>query len=415
MGGKDNIVGIDFQISYGVFRLLDLIAKRTPFVAVHFEEPTDEGQDLAIHYSDSSVEIIQIKKRGEAYLWTPSSVRPVISNFFANKKPCQRYVFFSDGALNADLIAIRSAIEDNTLDKLHNHQLESLCPKISADELRAFLRDVSFHTRQFVSNNPSKPGEALRMECQRLLVRAPFTPLLDTEQVYERLWDIVFNASKEASRLTYDEISDLFDLRELTQRPSGLPVLARDAIERNDDMQSIRRALEYAPNLFVYGISGTGKTTIITQAVSTRAEPVFWFTISPATTGRAIRQALAILLEDMGIISCSEILRRADVSNIDALTAVITSEILVCVFDAIEKATPQISDLFQELATASGRSIYANLIFVGQELPSWQSVIAVKSANISSIHIVGLDYDEFIAYLAPIPKGNLQERPQLVL
>ncbi|HEV2502957.1 MAG TPA: ATP-binding protein [Mesorhizobium sp.] len=402
MSGIDNLTGIDFQISYGVYRILDLISGRIPFKAIQFEEIKDEGQDLSVIFDSENVELVQVKKRGESYLWTPSSLRPILEKLFQNKNGISKYVFFSDGSLNSHLANIREAITKNNLDDLSDSDIDNISPDdVPIQKFRELLNKLSLQTRQFVSNDPSRPGSALRSECLRLLTEAPFTPLLDMEQIYERLWNLVFDTSKEAKSLSAQDISNLIETQGLIQRYPGLPIALENAIDRKSFTDSIGSSLDDNSVLFAYGISGTGKSTLVSQFATTNtARRSFWITASQSTTGTTIRQALALSLEERGVSTYSGILRNRKTSDIEALRPVIAHEKILMVFDNIDRLNPSTVDLFRELIDDPSNKKNAKIIFISQAIPTWYHESAIKNRNVTSIHIKGLSYEEFTNYIS---------------
>jgi hypothetical protein len=174
MGGVDNLVGVDFQITYCVHRVLSLFRDHQQFSHLQFEGLDEEGQDFTLQRSREMAELVQIKKRGEGYLWTPSSLKPILEKFIRRYDTKNVYVFFSDGSLNPELIQLREKLARSEYSSIDDQLLSSLQPAgIPRDSFLQFLAQFRLLTRQFASSDPTDPALVLRKECKLILASLP--------------------------------------------------------------------------------------------------------------------------------------------------------------------------------------------------------------------------------------------------
>lgn len=402
MSGMENISGIDFQITYTVYRLLYIISNNIDFMNVKFEGLDEEGQDLEISYQDGT-EFVQVKKRSEGYSWTPSSIRPVIDKFYKSFDGNRLYVFFSDGSLNRELVDFRAKIEKADFSSLEEPLLEILRPaEASPEDFIAFLKKFHVLTRQFVSSVVNDPAMALRAECKALLRRAPFAPLMDVDLAYEKIWRLVFEESRVNGTLSAEAFRDYLNSSGIVKHFQGFPLISKASLIRSEENIRISTAIDRYNIIYIHGLSGVGKSTSVAQVVMGFCQPnaALWFSVAPSHDASNFRAALIAFFERAGRISAAHMLRKPEATDIEAVGHVLAHEEIVVVFDAIEKASLTLQHFISELFRSESRINYrAKLIFVGQKIEKWFSEARVNLGDHVVYHLKGFSYADFVAYL----------------
>jgi hypothetical protein len=303
VGGTDNLAGVDFQITYCVHTIINMLKNNENFSYIQFEGLDDEGQDVQIIRSDLTTELIQIKKRGEGYPWTYSSIKPIIEKFFKDYKDINTYIFFTDGSLNTDLIDFRDNIGNLAYLLEHRSHLSSLLPPgASASDFIKFISRFRLLTRQFVSSDPKDPALNIRNDCKETLGNFPFVPFLDVNVIFQNLWNLVFETSKVNGRLSYDEVKRYVRTFGLIRDLSGRPLWSADEQHRTKEVNEILSQHSQYRFLFIYGLNGTGKSTTVAQSLREQYESgkLLWITTSPSSDDKYIRGTIAVFLESTG-------------------------------------------------------------------------------------------------------------------
>ncbi|WP_168344762.1 dsDNA nuclease domain-containing protein [Rhizobium laguerreae] len=403
MSGAENLAGIDFQITYTAYRLLDLLNKKVDFDHIRFEGLDEEGQDLEIKFHDNRSEFVQIKKRGEGYSWTTSTIKSIIERFFESFQENRSYVFFSDGPLNRELLAFRAKLQAQDPSSIGDPLLEELRPaNASQHDFAEFLRNFHILTRQFVSPNSNDPALTIRAECKALLSKAPFAPLLDVDRAYEKIWELVFEKSRENAVLRADELNEYIENLGIIRSFQGFPLLSADTITRAEENNRISKAIINNDVIYIYGLSGAGKSTLSAQAVMSSCQPdsAMWFSISPSHDASYFRTALVAFLERTGRANSARALRNPQHGDVEAVGHILAAEEITVVFDAIEKASPTLQHFVSQVIRDGQRLPYrAKLIFVGQKLEKWFSEARAYLRKHVVYHLNGFTYSDFLAYL----------------
>jgi len=193
MGGPDNLRGIEYQISYTVYRVVAALIS-DPRNVIGFEvESLDNGaEDLNIHYEDGRIERIQIKKRDESYQWLPSGLKPVLKRFVENQKPTDDFVFVTNAPGNADLRILKEKIASGM--KLDSQMLKKFTAGgLTQRNVSKILRRTAIYTRAFSSDDDTQPGKVLREKAKQILSTPPYWLAGDLDDAFNAIWTYVYD------------------------------------------------------------------------------------------------------------------------------------------------------------------------------------------------------------------------------
>jgi hypothetical protein len=224
--------------------------------------------------------------------------------------------------------------------------------------------------------------------------------------VYDNLWRLVFDLSKRNGRLTFDELQLYAKDAGLIGLFSGFPVLSPDDQYRESESKAILARHENSAINFVYGLSGTGKSTVVAQALREREtlKRAFWFSTGPSYDSKYFRQMLGLFLEGAGHEQHASVLRDPRVTDADATAYALAQLDMTLIFDTVEKASSSMEILWSTLIRDKLSSIpQSKIIFVGQQLSRWfqEAQAYVKSSE--TYEVPGFSYADFMSYLGDLP------------
>ena len=286
MSGTDALKGFDYQISYVLYKLVELIAKGINDIDhIKFESVNEEEEDLNLIYKDGTVEFIQIKKRNEGRMWTPTDLKELFRHYMRNFNCNTRYSFVTNGSANEDVKKFRSYLSGKKMD-LSQKEINRFIPEgCSEDLFKQMSRSISINTLVMVSNNEEDLTETVKRETISLLTGASFYLNNNVEIIYKELWKYVFDISKRSLEIKYTEIINMFKnfgaLKIDSNEWLKFPII-NDFKGRNNECKEIMSLIENHNKIVLCGISGIGKSYImsnVAQKLTQDGVDVCWLSL----------------------------------------------------------------------------------------------------------------------------------------
>lgn len=405
MSGVDNLQGIDYQISYSVLTLLEIIKNKTTNVdSIKFESLTEEEEDLNLIRCDGTKEYIQIKKKSEGYHWTPSEMKTIFEKFQEKDEPNISFKFVSNGGGNVIVTCLKkSLLNDQTpsIEVLNNF----VSPKLDTRKLLLLLRKTTILTLEYSSSNIYNPSFIINQHIHDLLLSTSFYLSDALENVFNSLWKYVFDLSK-ATRLM--KISDIvLELKEIGLNIANdiwfdLPNLD-SFIGRKLEISEIKTALLNEKRVIVKGISGTGKTNTLaklTQELYNEGKKVLWLELNSILTYKDVMHVIICFLTDIGLKSQACFLQKAEIRDIFLrISDILNKNEIYLIIDSIDKASIEVASfvgkIFKEL-TENG--LAGGIVISSVNTLDCYMQIDIITKKVIEYHLFGLSIEDTILY-----------------
>ncbi|MBU5424793.1 hypothetical protein KQI41_00105 [Tissierella pigra] len=390
MSGVDNLQGIDYQVSYSVLILLELIQSELCSVdGIKFESLTEEEEDLNIYRCDGSKEFIQIKKKAEGYHWTPSEMKTIFEKFQAKDKENVYFKFVTNGGGNTTVAELKrkllngKALSDDLLDNFSSTNM-------SIVDLKSILKRTKILTLEYTSNDTNNPAYVVNERIKDILLSTTFQLTDTVENAFNSLWKYVFDLSKISKIVNMsDIITELSDIGICISNKIwfDLPVL-KDFIGRENEIFDIKTALMENKRVIIKGISGTGKTMTLAKLaddLNSKGKNVAWLELNSTFSRNDILYYLASFFHDIGLQNLSKSLLKSEIRDIvPRILDAITKQEVYLIFDSLDKASVEVISIIEELFK---ESIMANLLG-GIVISSLDSVECYSEVDIISNRVV---------------------------
>jgi hypothetical protein len=377
MSGPENLRGIDYQVSCSLFLILNkFLNTGSEVIEIQIESLDEDGEDLAFRLQNGTTLQIQIKKLAEGYNWTPSSIRPVLSRFSKMDENTD-FLFISDGSASRQLESLKRFLEGQG--DLTPAERDSACGEgLSYPALLSLRGRVRIKTRYFPSSDESNPAQQLRAEINRTLLRSPFLIDRDAAEVTERLWRVVYESGRTALSFSREELIARFlvaGLRLEKNEWAAYPV-TQNFYNHTEPIDNLVSALANGAIIMIFGMGGSGKTTLAAEAASMAAlggRKTCWLTMSEFLEPADINQALAQYCSIIGFAEAAENLRLAEPYRSSAIIANTFHRFsITAVFDRLEAASPRLTGFISDiLASLPPSKRPGSIIVTSRHLPSW--------------------------------------------
>lgn len=409
MSGVDNIRGINYQISYSVLRLLQIILKESNEVdSIKFESLTEEEEDLNIFYKNGNKEYIQIKKKAEGYSWTASELREVLQKFYNKNDPNIIFTFISDGTGNRDVAELKSCLlnkKEPTNELLKKFSSSSL----TVDNIKSILEKTTLLTQSYTSVDSSLPGSVIRENCLNLLKTTSFDLSNSSENIYESAWAYILKLSQECKTIKLDDIKSELErkgLRVTKKRWLNIPDISSFS-GREEEIQDIENALSDIRKIIVKGISGIGKTSImskIAHRLHNENKKIFWLETNKMYTLSDILKELVNFLHNYGLEQEANLLNSSEiVQKIPSLAEILKNEEVYIFIDGLDKARTDVKNFIEELYKKLINSKLKGAISISiiDGLDSYTN-IDLRSKKVFEYHLLGFSYNDTLEILTKI-------------
>lgn len=409
VSGVDNLRGIDYQVSYSVLRLLQiLINEYNEVESIQFESLSDEEEDLNIYKKNGAKEYIQIKKKAEGYSWTPSELKNILIKFFKKNSPDISFIFISDGTGNKDIAELKSCLLNG---KTPTNELlgKFSSADFTVDDIKTIIKKTTLLTQSYTSVDSSLPGSVIKEYCLNLLKSTNFTLENSYENIYDSIWLYVFELSQECKVIKLDKIKE-----ELERK--GLRVTKRSWLNipdvtcfkgRNSEIYDIEKAINHIRKVVIKGISGIGKTSIMAKVANNlykSSKNIFWFEINKMYNISDILNEMIKFLHTNGfeqeahMLNCDEIVQR-----IPRLIDIIKNEEIYILIDGLDKGIIEVKNFFEELYKnlLSFEIKGAVVVSIINGLDSY-TAIDLKRGRVFEYNLQGLCYEDTLEILQNI-------------
>jgi hypothetical protein len=417
MSGPDNLRGIDYQVSFSTLQLITTLEDEAEDLAyIRFDSLTDDEEDLTIGYSDGRILNFQVKKRSEGFQWTLATLGMII-RAFDEKGLSGSFILVTNVPANADVSKLKESLQQGI--QISTGDLSRLgFPEEQHQHARELLARCSFLTRYYPSDDDTNPAKALRVAIESRLLRGSFHLLLPISAVINSLWEFVYRAAEAGERLSYNQIITrlrVCGLIPATRAWARYPT-PRHYYEHVHTRTEIKERLQAGSPLIVYGIGGTGKTSLLAAVSSELGEngvPVCWITLSELTSVDEFVGVVAGYARDLGLSTVSEQLRSGEFSDRPRVFAAVLSQYkMIVVIDKLEAANTGLdSFLSQIVGYCSVQTLKGGLIFSSRTVPKWWYALD-DLPNSTAIPLGGLPESSARELLADVAVTLSSERRQ---
>jgi hypothetical protein len=376
MSGQENLRGIDYQVTYSLFKTLNLLKRRDSVVhSIEFESIDENGEDFTIINKDETKEYVQIKKKVEGYNWTASELKAIFEKFSKKNAQNIRFSFVTNGNGNKDVIDLKTFLSKNQLPP-DSHLEKFLSENLTMEDLKVLLPKTNIQTRYYSSDSDDDPAKVLRNEVIKELLSTPYFLNGDIESIYSSLWHYIFEVSRNATTKSINEIvSDFHDLG-LTIAPINwfnIPDTT-NFYGREDESNIFIRSLSIPHCCMLYGISGIGKSSFlakIAERLKSDGENVCWINIDVRSSKQSILNIIIKFLEDLGIPHYNLSIKE-DENCISRLKKILTNERIFLFIDSANSGNLGVDSFIEEFVKSSLSSKLKSCVIISYiDLPGF--------------------------------------------
>ncbi|AJG93798.1 NACHT domain-containing protein [Bacillus tropicus] len=416
MSGVDNLRGIDYQISYSVLRLLQMLVNEYDEVdSIQFESLTEDEEDLNIFKKNGNREYIQIKKKAEGYSWTASELRGILQKFYNKNDSNIKFTFISDGTGNRDVAELKSCLLNDK--KTTNELLKKFSSTtLTVDKIKSILDKTTLLTQSYTSVDSSFPGSVIRENCLNLLRTTNFTLSNSPENIFESAWAYILKLSQECKIIKLDNIKTELESKglKITKKTwLNIPDISSFS-GREEEIYDIEKQLDNIRKIVVKGISGIGKTSImakIAHKLHNKKKKVFWLEANKMYTISDILREVTNFLHNYGLEYEAQLINSSElVQRIPRLTEILKNEEVYLFIDSLDKATMEVKSFFEELYKDLINYKLKGAIAISSidGLDSYTSV-DLKRNKVFEYHLLGLSYIDTLEIFRNINKNYHEE------
>ena len=404
MSGPENLKGMDYQVSYSVLSLLQLIKSQSDKVAaIKFESLTEEEEDFNILWKDDTSDFIQIKKRSEGYHWTPCDLKVIFEKFYSKDSEINKvnFIFITNGGGNKTVSDLKykllnnEDISDDLLD-------EFTTSKLDRKKVKELLTKVSIQTHKYTYDDDSDPAFLIRKEIYRVINENTFFLSKNQDDVFNSLWVYAFDLAKKAATVQINKI--IQDLKGM-----GIKILTSaswyqipnldDFTGRNKELLEVRSKLLLNRKVVVTGISGIGKSLLLAQLAETfknEGKRVFWIGLNLLHTQEDILKLLCAFLEYSGYQQdCEKLSYSEKYYIIPNIIELLHNREIYLFFDSLDKSLDSTARFIEELfATSLNKELKGALLVSSIETPNFYTKQDVVSNKIFEYHLSGFNFED---------------------
>jgi len=404
VSGPENLKGMDYQVSYSVLSLLQLIKSQSDKVAaIQFESLTEEEEDFNILWKDDTSDFIQIKKRSEGYHWTPSDLKAIFEKFYSKDSETKKvhFIFITNGGGNKTVSDLKykllnnEDIPDDLLD-------EFTTSKLDRKKVKELLTKVSIQTHKYTYDDDSDPAFLIRKEIYRVINENTFFLSKNQDDVFNALWVYAFDLAKKAATVQIHKIvQDLkcMGIKILTSASWYQIPDIDDFTGRCKELLEVRSKLLLNRKVVVTGISGIGKSLLSAQLAEifkNEGKSVFWIGLNLLHTQEDILKLLCAFLEYSGYKQdCEKLSYSEKYYIIPSIIEILHNREVYLFFDSLDKSLESTVRFIEELFAASLNTELKGALLVSSiENPNFYTKQDVVSNKIYEFHLSGFSFED---------------------
>lgn len=387
MGGTDALKGFDYQVTYCVLRILELIVQNeSDSTELLFESLNEEEEDFNI-FRESGNEFIQIKKRVEGNHWTPADIKEILLKFIDKDDGATKFVFVTNGTGNPDVISLKKSIASpGTLDI---ELIDKFVPATkNRTQISSLLNHTKIYTRFGISDDDEDPATILRGECKKLLNQYPFKiEGGDINSVYYSLWKLIFDYSREGNRFKLSFVISEFQKLGLStaESPWSTQLEIDEFTGRDNELETLSTILDETQVLSLNGINGIGKTwtTLKLLDITNKLDNTCWISINQWTTIANIQYTLASYLLNVKQQFLADKIKNSE--PIDIVTSIrdsLQNYEYIIVLDSINSGSKEIQNFVQELVEVSSSKSFSGKLI----LSSTETIFTARTQTEKSLY-----------------------------
>ncbi|PFD96428.1 hypothetical protein COE15_07630 [Bacillus cereus] len=406
MSGVDNLRGIDYQVSYSVLKLLEVLLNEYDSIeSIQFESLTEREEDMNIYKKDGTSEYIQIKKKAEGYTWTASELRDVFLKFQNKDNEGVYFTFVSDGAGNKDVAELKRCLLNSEIPK--DELLKKFSSKLlTIEKIKGLIKKTSILTQSYTSVDSSLPGMVVKEYCINLLKSTDFILSDSADNIYRSIWEYIFQLSQEC------KVNKIIDIKRQLE-VIGLKIPMKKWLNipntnefrgRKDDINRIEMAIKDIKKIVIKGISGIGKTTLMAKIAGNfirNNEKVFWLELNKMYTVSNILEQISNFLCTHNILHEANILNSCEiVERIPRVINILENEEIFLFIDSIDKASTEVSDFIEDLfENIINIKLKGALIVSKIEGLNSYNKVDIRTKKVYEYHLIGFLFKDTLEIL----------------
>lgn len=399
MGGTDALKGFDYQVTYCVLRILELIIQNeSDSTELLFESLNEEEEDFNI-FRESGNEFIQIKKRVEGNHWTPADIKEILLKFIDKDDGATKFVFVTNGTGNPDVISLKKSIASPGA--LNIELIDKFVPaNKNRNEISRLLSRTEICTRFGISDDDEDPAKILRGVCKKLLNRYPFKiEGGDINSVYYSIWKLIFDYSREGNRFELSFVISEFQKLGLSmeESPWSTQIEIDEFTGRDNELEILSTSLDETQVLSLNGINGIGKTwtTLKLLDITNKLDNTCWISISQWTTIATIKYTLASYLLNVKKQFLADKIKNSE--PIDIVTSIIYSlqnyEYII-VLDSINSGSTEIQNFVRELVEVSSSKSFSGKLILSSTETIFTARTQIAKSLFTEFDLIGFTLNE---------------------
>jgi hypothetical protein len=399
MGGTDGLKGFDYQITYSVLRIIELLIQNAPDSnEIIFESLNEKEEDFNI-IEDSKKEFIQIKKRIEGNHWTLFDIKEIFTKFSQKGDDSTTFHFVTNGTGNPEVIILKKALASNL--KLDDTLLNKITPKgKTRKELLELLKSVKISTRYGISDDDEDPAKVLRNECFKLLNKYPFfCNGKDLKLVYNSIWKLVFDYARDGKRVDLGTLKNEFEQigLKIESSPWSTKIQIDEFTGRIDEIEGLTEILNTNRIICINGINGIGKTwtTLKLLNETNSLEKMCWIGINQWTSIDNIQFTIASFLHSTNkTFLANKVSTQERVQKIPAIVQSLNEYEYILVFDSMNSSNDEVKSFVEELIQSSVSNEIAGKIILSSTETIFNPRTQEEKSNYQEFDLTGFELEE---------------------
>ncbi len=407
MGGIDGIKGFDYQVTYCVLRILELlIQNESNSTELLFESLNEEEEDFNI-LRESRKEFIQIKKRNEGNHWTPADIKEILSKFINKDDGETEFIFVTNGTGNPDIIRLKKSFSNGT--SLSEDLIDKFVPEnIKGKDISSLLKRTKIYTRFGISDDDHDPAKTLRSECKKLLNQYPFKINGgDINSAYNSIWKLIFDYSRESNKVNLSAIISEFEKYGvyIEDAPWSTQIEITEFMGRENELEILSNRFVEKQVLSLNGINGIGKTWTTVKLLDRidKLENTCWISINQWESISNIQYTLASFLFNRNQDFLANKVKTNE--RIDVVRAIIDSLHnfeYVIVFDSLNSGSNEIQAFVKELVEAATNQSLSGKIIISSTETVFTARTQIQKSLFTESDLLGFSLEETKAILSDL-------------
>lgn len=407
MSGIDTIKGIDYQVSYTLFMIVNFLAKREKNIEkFKFESLTEEEEDFNIFFTNGFVEYIQIKKKDEGYMWIPSEMKTVFAHYVNNYGEKTRFRFITNGSANSDVKKLKKYL-NNSNKVISKKDIEKYLPEnVQYDFFVKMLNSIKIETLVMVSSDDDISSNVKR-ETIHLMNSSSFFLNGYSADIYDKIWKYIFDLSKNGEAIGFIDLKrELNNLGLIcVEEEIWLKFPKQEPFSgRKEELLNLNNIIENYNKISILGISGIGKSSLVVnwaqQIVEKKTEKVCWISLRANMTFSKLIKILGDFIEvSLNMSGFGEELAREDIANqVDKVLSILLHYRVIIIVDSYEKASGNILFFLDNMIKGISKEYKSILIITTTQRMDAYTDADKKLKRVYEYSLEGFTYDDVIDF-----------------